>query len=107
MALQHMLQDLQLSMRPFRLVAAALYDACSAYMHLKCQTCILRALLHAGGATLVKGFLYVLCKALAKRSATALALAEDHRNDIMSNSVAIVTAAVATEFRHAEPGLAM
>ena len=55
--------------------------------------------LRAGGATLVKGFLYVLCKALAKRSATALALAEDHRNDIMSNSVAIVTAAVATEFR--------
>ncbi len=61
--------------------------------------------LHAGGATLVKGFLYVLCKALAKRSATALALAEDHRNDIMSNSVAIVTAAVATEFRHAEADL--
>ena len=54
---------------------------------------------HAGGATLIKVFLYVLCKALAKRSASAMALAEDHRNDIMSNSVAIVTAAIATEFR--------
>jgi hypothetical protein len=28
-----------------------------------------------------------------------MALAEDHRNDIMSNSVAIVTAAIATEYR--------
>lgn len=53
----------------------------------------------AGAATGVKIFLYLLCKALADRSSSAMALAEDHRNDILSNTVAIATAAIASNFR--------
>lgn len=53
----------------------------------------------AGGATVVKVFLYLLCKALAARSSSAMALAEDHRNDILSNTVAIATAAIASNYR--------
>ena len=47
----------------------------------------------------MKVVLYFLCKALAARSASAMALAEDHRNDILSNSVAIATAAIASSYR--------
>lgn len=53
----------------------------------------------AGAATVVKVFLYFLCKALADRSSSAMALAEDHRNDILSNTVAIATAAIASNYR--------
>lgn len=52
-----------------------------------------------GVATGVKVFLYFLCIALAAKSSSAMALAEDHRNDILSNTVAITTAAVASNYR--------
>lgn len=47
----------------------------------------------------MKLVLYLICKALADRSSSAMALAEDHRNDILSNTVAIATAAVASNYR--------
>ena len=39
-----------------------------------------------GTATVVKLCLYFYCRALAAKSGIMLALAEDHRNDVMSNS---------------------
>jgi cation diffusion facilitator family transporter len=49
-----------------------------------------------GVATGIKVLLYFYCIAYAKRSPTLEALAEDHRNDVLSNTVAICTAFVAT-----------
>ena len=49
-----------------------------------------------GIATLLKLFLYLYCIQLRAYSGAALALAEDHINDVASNLVAIATAAVAT-----------
>ena len=43
-------------------------------------------LLILGVATVVKLFLYFYCQALSAKSSIMLALAEDHRNDVMSNS---------------------
>ena len=52
-----------------------------------------------GVATGVKVVLYFLCVALAAKSSSAMALAEDHRNDILSNTVAIATAAAASNYK--------
>jgi len=49
-----------------------------------------------GSATALKLICYVLCVALASKSDSMVALAEDHLNDIMSNVAAAVTAAIAT-----------
>lgn len=49
-----------------------------------------------GVAAGLKVILYVYCVALQKQSESMLALAEDHRNDIMSNVVAILTGAAAS-----------
>ena len=45
---------------------------------------------------LSKAWLWAYCAAVAERSSTALALAEDHANDVMSNSVAVVACGVAS-----------
>ena len=47
-------------------------------------------------ATTLKLGLYWLCAAMRRQSAAALALAEDHLNDILSNAAAICTAAIAS-----------
>lgn len=49
-----------------------------------------------GGTIALKGFLYLLCVALSSISDTAMALAVDHMNDILSNIIALATAAVAS-----------
>lgn len=49
-----------------------------------------------GVAAGLKVILYLYCVALQKQSESMLALAEDHRNDIMSNVVAIMTGAAAS-----------
>ena len=49
-----------------------------------------------GVAAGLKVLLYIYCVALQKHSESMLALAEDHRNDIMSNIVAILTGALAS-----------
>ena len=49
-----------------------------------------------GAATFSKLALFFLCSALRHKSASALALAEDHFNDILSNSCAVATAAAAS-----------
>ena len=49
-----------------------------------------------GAATLSKLALFFLCSALKHKSASTLALAEDHFNDILSNSCAVATAAAAS-----------
>ena len=49
-----------------------------------------------GVAAGLKVLLYIYCVALQKQSESMLALAEDHRNDIMSNVVAILTGALAS-----------
>jgi len=46
-------------------------------------------------ATALKIGLFILCNRLRKVSGTAMALAEDHRNDVMSNVTAITTAVIA------------
>lgn len=51
-----------------------------------------------GAAVLSKLALFSLCSALRDKSASALALAEDHFNDILSNSGAIATAAAASMY---------
>lgn len=52
-----------------------------------------------GVAAGLKVILYLYCVALQKQSESMLALAEDHRNDIMSNVVAILTGAAASYWR--------
>eukprot|EP00891_Asterochloris_glomerata_P000292 jgi/Astpho2/292/fgenesh1_pg.00010_%23_53_t len=67
-------------------------------------------LLILGVATVVKLFLYFCCQALSAKSSIMLALAEDHRNDVMSNIVAIIGAAVAANFKRLwwfDPALAI
>ncbi len=49
-----------------------------------------------GVAAGLKVLLYAYCVVLQKQSESMLALAEDHRNDIMSNVVAIVTGGIAS-----------
>ena len=49
-----------------------------------------------GVAAGLKVILYAYCVALQKQSESMLALAEDHRNDIMSNVIAILTGAAAS-----------
>jgi len=53
-----------------------------------------------GAATAVKAALFLYCAALRRRynSGAALALAEDHFNDILSNVMALATACVASTF---------
>eukprot|EP00878_Enallax_costatus_P006730 GHUV01007055.1.p1 GENE.GHUV01007055.1~~GHUV01007055.1.p1 ORF type:complete len:291 (+),score=72.27 GHUV01007055.1:111-875(+) len=48
-----------------------------------------------GSATVLKLVCYLVCNALASKSDSMVALAEDHLNDIMSNMCAIVTAVLA------------
>eukprot|EP00511_Aplanochytrium_stocchinoi_P005719 CAMPEP_0204832586 /NCGR_PEP_ID=MMETSP1346-20131115/14227_1 /ASSEMBLY_ACC=CAM_ASM_000771 /TAXON_ID=215587 /ORGANISM="Aplanochytrium stocchinoi, Strain GSBS06" /LENGTH=675 /DNA_ID=CAMNT_0051964505 /DNA_START=121 /DNA_END=2148 /DNA_ORIENTATION=- len=43
-------------------------------------------------AIAIKAFLFMLCYSLKDRSHSVMVLAEDHRNDVLSNSVALVTA---------------
>lgn len=52
-----------------------------------------------GTATLLKILLYIMCASMMKKSASALALAEDHLNDVLSNSMAIFTAALASSIK--------
>lgn len=46
-------------------------------------------------AIVVKLFLWFICSRIAKTSPSADALAQDHRNDVFSNSVAVITSLVA------------
>jgi len=46
-------------------------------------------------AVIVKAILFFYCNAIRNQSPSALALAEDHRNDVLSNTMAILTATVA------------
>jgi divalent metal cation (Fe/Co/Zn/Cd) transporter len=46
-------------------------------------------------ATALKIGLFIMCNRLRKVSGTAMALAEDHRNDVLSNVTAITTAVIA------------
>ncbi|KAA6420570.1 MAG: CDF membrane [Trebouxia sp. A1-2] len=50
-----------------------------------------------GGAVALKIGLYFVCVSMRSHSATMLALAEDHLNDIMSNLVAIFGVAIASQ----------
>lgn len=50
-----------------------------------------------GGAVSLKVGLYLVCVSMRNYSATMLALAEDHLNDIMSNLVAIFGVAIASQ----------
>eukprot|EP00941_MAST-03F_sp_MAST-3F-sp1_P005177 g5177.t1 len=52
-------------------------------------------------AVVVKAVLYFYCNTLRHLSPSALALAEDHRNDVFSNAMAISTAAVAMHLKWA------
>ena len=52
-----------------------------------------------GSATGLKVVLYILCAALRHGSDSMMALAEDHRNDIISNAAAIACGAVASQWR--------
>mmetsp|Transcript_14436 Transcript_14436/g.19303 ORF Transcript_14436/g.19303 Transcript_14436/m.19303 type:complete len:418 (+) Transcript_14436:20-1273(+) len=45
---------------------------------------------------LSKAILWLFCKAVSEQSSTALALAEDHSNDVLSNFVAIIAAGLAS-----------
>ena len=49
-----------------------------------------------GVATSSKILLYLFCASMKDKSGAALALAEDHMNDILSNCMALVTAAIAS-----------
>lgn len=49
-----------------------------------------------GSATILKLVCYLVCGALASKSDSMVALAEDHLNDIMSNVCAIITAVAAS-----------
>ena len=44
----------------------------------------------------IKVLLYIYCVRYAKRSAIAAALAQDHRNDVLVNSVALTTSILGT-----------
>lgn len=48
-----------------------------------------------GAAIVVKGLLFAFCYAIRKLSDSVVVLAEDHRNDVLSNSVAVLTASIA------------
>lgn len=48
-----------------------------------------------GAAVVLKGIMFIYCNMLRHLSDSTLVLAEDHRNDVLSNSVAIATSAVA------------
>ncbi|GAX82368.1 hypothetical protein CEUSTIGMA_g9797.t1 [Chlamydomonas eustigma] len=54
-----------------------------------------------GSATVLKAICYMLCSALASKSDSMVALAEDHLNDIMSNLAAAITACIAIEVDNA------
>eukprot|EP00042_Codosiga_hollandica_P050676 m.611017 g.611017 ORF g.611017 m.611017 type:complete len:107 (+) comp58136_c0_seq2:942-1262(+) len=49
-----------------------------------------------GGDIVMKLILYLICRRYAHTSVAAAALTQDHRNDLVLNSVAIVTSAVAS-----------
>ena len=49
-----------------------------------------------GSAAILKVALFIYCRALQHRSDSIMALAEDHRNDIISNAAAIACGAVAS-----------
>lgn len=48
-----------------------------------------------GAAVVLKGVMFFYCYGLRHLSDATLVLAEDHRNDVLSNSVAIATSAIA------------
>lgn len=49
-------------------------------------------------AILLKAGLFVVCSLLRDVSDSALVLAQDHKNDVLSNTVAVIAAAIATSF---------
>lgn len=49
-------------------------------------------------AILLKAGLFVVCSLLRSVSDSALVLAQDHKNDVLSNTVAVIAAAIATSF---------
>lgn len=51
-----------------------------------------------GLAILMKASLFVMCYLLCSVSDSTLALTQDHKNDVLSNSVAVIAATVATSF---------
>lgn len=53
-----------------------------------------------GGVILMKALLFMYCYAIRKTSDSVLVLAEDHRNDVLSNVVAVITATIAA---HVQP----
>lgn len=75
----------------FNTLWAGLYDDKPTYIHLE-----LVAYVVLSAATGLKILLYVYCATLKSQSGAALALAEDHLNDILSNCMALATAAVAS-----------
>ena len=48
------------------------------------------------GDIVMKLGLYIVCRRFSKTSHTAAALTQDHRNDLVLNSVALVTSAIGT-----------
>lgn len=54
-----------------------------------------------GSATLIKAALFCYCNTIRHLSPSALALAEDHRNDVVSNTGAICTAFIAWYYKWA------
>ena len=79
----------------FSVLQTSLDDLISAQHQVKMERltyCIL------GAATLSKLCLFFLCAALKGQSASALALSEDHFNDVLSNSGAMATAAAASRY---------
>lgn len=51
-------------------------------------------------AILLKAGLFVMCYILRDASDSTLVLAQDHKNDVLSNTVVVIAAAVATSFNH-------
>ena len=52
------------------------------------------------GDLVMKLGLYFVCRRYSNSSATAAALTQDHRNDLVLNSVAIVTSAIGLSLSH-------
>mmetsp|Transcript_9270 Transcript_9270/g.15064 ORF Transcript_9270/g.15064 Transcript_9270/m.15064 type:complete len:584 (+) Transcript_9270:100-1851(+) len=52
-----------------------------------------------GSAIIIKGVLFVPCSSLSSQSDSMMVLAEDHRNDVLSNSVALFTAYLSNKYQ--------
>jgi divalent metal cation (Fe/Co/Zn/Cd) transporter len=50
------------------------------------------------GATFVKGVLFLYCNSMRDVSPSVMALAEDHRNDVLSNTMAVFTALLSARY---------